>query len=71
MKKITDIRINKTEIVVSAVVTLLFVIASFLAHTNEAAYPVLVAISELGLFTFMALYITYSVSEKDFSARRI
>jgi len=45
-------------------------IASALVYSNAEAFPILVLLTELGLFTFMTLYITYSVPEKDFSARR-
>jgi uncharacterized membrane protein YozB (DUF420 family) len=70
MKKLTDIRINKTEILISAVITLVLAAVSFLTHTNEAVYPVVMALTELALLTFMSLYITYSVPEKDFSLGR-
>ncbi len=70
MKKLSEIRINKAEIVVSAVITVILAIASFLVFGNEAAYQILLVLTELGLMTFVTLYITYSVPEKDFSARR-
>ncbi len=66
MRKLTSIRINKTEIVVAAIITVILAIASFLTYGNEAAYPALVVLTELGLLTFMSLYITYSVPEKNF-----
>ena len=70
MKKLLDTRINKTEIVITAVITVILAIASALFNANAEAFPILVLLTELGLFAFMTLYITYSVPEKDFSARR-
>ncbi len=66
MKKLLEIRINKAEIVIAAVITVILAIASFLTFGNETVYPALVALTELGLLTFMSLYITYSVPEKNF-----
>ena len=70
MKKLLDTRINKTEIVISAVITVILAIASALVYSNAEAFPILVLLTELGLFTFMTLYITYTVPEKDFAAGR-
>ncbi len=70
MKKLLDTRINKTEIVISAVITVILAIASALTFGNETVYQTLIVLTELGLLAFMTLYITYSVPEKDFSARR-
>lgn len=39
-------------------------------RSKKTLAAILVLLTELGLFTFMTLYITYSVPEKDFSARR-
>ena len=66
MRKLLETRINKTEIVISAVITVILAIVSALTFGNEAVYPVMVALTELGLLTFMSLYITYSVPEKNF-----
>ena len=69
MKKLLERRINKTEIVLSAVITVILAVVCFLAHNNEAAYQTLMVLTELGLFGFISLYITYVVPEKSFTRR--
>ncbi len=59
-------RINKTEIIISAILTAVFGLVSFLTYGNDTVFTAAIVLTQLSLFSFMAMYITYSCPEKTF-----
>ena len=59
-------RINKLEIAISAILTVVFGLASALTYGNETVFNVAIILTELSLFAFMAMHITYICPEKKF-----
>ncbi len=59
-------RINKTEIIISAVLAVVFGLVSALTYGNETVFNIAMILTELALFAFMAMHITYICPEKKF-----